>query len=224
MFLVCILVRCALLCLIFWMQIWMFHAHFIHACGFSSVFGSLKGSCRAEREEKITGADIICFCHVGLASWLTQCGPVRHGCQVDVPAHILRHNACTYPTHWPTPIHTRGCAGVIPAQPRACRACRASYVDTEKEITHLRVLTPTLNEHSFLLAKREHTETGLAGFTYSRPALFQGRRLMDCLKQEYRTKDFTSCRPDYALCVFSGVHHRVCICAAVHAFLALCRC
>lgn len=38
-------------------------------------------------------------------------------------------------------------------------ACRASYVDTldtEKEITHLRVLTPTLNEHSFLLAKREH--------------------------------------------------------------------
>lgn len=103
-------------------------------------------------------------------------------------------------------------------------ACRASYVDTEKEITHLRVLTPTLNEHSFLLAKREHTETGLAGFTYSRPALFQGRRLMDCLKQEYRTKDFTSCRPDYALCVFSGVHHRVCICAAVHAFLALCRC
>ena len=71
----------------------------------SSVFGPLKGSCGAEGEEKITGADIICFCHVGLASDLTHCGPVRHGRQVDVPAHMLQHDALTYPTH--TDTHMR---------------------------------------------------------------------------------------------------------------------
>lgn len=100
-------------CIILWMCIRMFYVRFIHACGFSLVFGPLKGSCGAEREEKITGADIICFCHVGLASGLTQCGPVRHRCQVDVPAHIRRHNARTCLTHWCTPVHTRGCAATI---------------------------------------------------------------------------------------------------------------
>lgn len=68
-------------------------------CVIFSVFGPLKGSCRAEGEEKITGADIICFCHVDLASDLTQCGPVRHGRQVDVPAHMLRQDACMHPAH-----------------------------------------------------------------------------------------------------------------------------
>lgn len=62
-----------------------------YVCEISSVFGPLKGSCGAEGEEKITGADIICFCHVGLASGLTHCGPVRHGRQVGVPAHMYRH-------------------------------------------------------------------------------------------------------------------------------------
>lgn len=78
-----------------------------YVCVISSVFGPLKGSCGAEGEEKITGADIICFCHVGLASGLTHCGPVRHGRQVDVPAHMLQHGARTYPTH--TDTHTRLC-------------------------------------------------------------------------------------------------------------------
>lgn len=77
-----------------------------YVCVFSSVFGPLKGSCGAEGEEKITGADIICFCHVGLASGLTHCGLVRHGRQVDVPAHMLRTDARTYPTHTD---HTCGC-------------------------------------------------------------------------------------------------------------------
>lgn len=40
-------------------------------------------------EEKITGADIICFCHVGLASALTLCGPVRYKRCMDLPAHML---------------------------------------------------------------------------------------------------------------------------------------
>lgn len=74
-------------------------------CVIFSVFGPLKGSCRAEGEEKITGADIICFCHVDLASDLTQCGPVRHGRQVDVPAHMLRQDACMHPAHSLTRMH-----------------------------------------------------------------------------------------------------------------------
>lgn len=82
------------------------HVH-VYVCVISSVFGPLKGSCGAEGEEKITGADIICFCHVGLASGLTHCGPVRHGRQVDVPAHMLRHDACTDPKH--TYTHMRLC-------------------------------------------------------------------------------------------------------------------
>lgn len=63
-------------------------------CVSPSVFGPLKGSCRAEGEEKITGADIICFCHVDSTSDLTQCGPVQRGRQVDVPAHMLQRHAC----------------------------------------------------------------------------------------------------------------------------------
>ena len=72
-------------------------------CAFISVW-PFKRFLRGEGEEKITGADIICFCHVGLASGLTHCGPVRHGRQVDVPAHMLQHEACTYPTHTDTHI------------------------------------------------------------------------------------------------------------------------
>lgn len=68
----------------------------------SSVFGPLKGSCGAEGEEKITGADIICFCHVGLASGLTHCGSLRHGRQVDVPAHMHQHDVHTCPKHTDT--------------------------------------------------------------------------------------------------------------------------
>lgn len=184
MFLVCILVRCALLCLIFWMHIWMFHAHFIHACGFSSVFGSLKGSCRAEREEKITGADIICFCHVGLASWLTQCGPVRHGCQVDVPAHILRHNACTYPTHWPTPIHTRGCAGMtcMHAEP---------HMQTQKKKSHTYVFSHPhwMSTVSFLL--KENTYRDRTGRFYIFPtSSFPRQKIDGLLKTGIQNKGF----------------------------------
>lgn len=80
---------------------------------FFSVFGPLKGSCRAEGEEKITGADIICFCHVDLASGLTHCGPVRHGRQVGVPAHMLRRDAYTYPTH--TDTHMQFCRDKVRA-------------------------------------------------------------------------------------------------------------
>lgn len=109
-----------------------------YLCVISSVFGPLKGSCGAEGEEKITGADIICFCHVGLASGLTHCGPVRHGRQVDVPAHMLRHGARTYPTH--TDTHMRLCRDNL----RACRAWYA-HADTfcREKVTHLHILTPT---------------------------------------------------------------------------------
>lgn len=64
----------------------------------SSVCGPLNGSCRAEGEERITGADIICYCHVDLASGLRYCGPVQYECQVAVPAHMLRQDARTDPT------------------------------------------------------------------------------------------------------------------------------
>lgn len=74
----------------------------------SSVFGPLKGSCRAEGEEKITGADIICFCHVDLTSGLTHCGPVLYGCQVNVPAHMLWHDARASPTRSDTRVQPRG--------------------------------------------------------------------------------------------------------------------
>lgn len=62
---------------------------YVCVCVSLSVFGPLKGSCRAEGEEKITGADIICFCHVDSTSESTQCGPVQRGRKVDVPAHML---------------------------------------------------------------------------------------------------------------------------------------
>lgn len=82
---------------------------YVCVCVISSVFGPLKGSCGAEGEEKITGADIICFCHVGLASGLTHCGPVRHGRQVDVPAHMLQHDAHARTQHILTHTHMRLC-------------------------------------------------------------------------------------------------------------------
>lgn len=71
------------------------------------MFGPLKGSCGAEGEEKITGADIICFCHVDLASGLTHCGPVLYACQMDVPAHMLRHDVRTSPTRTDTHAGTK---------------------------------------------------------------------------------------------------------------------
>lgn len=71
------------------------HVHdYARVCVSLAVFGPLKGSCRAEGEEKITGADIICFCHVDSTSDLTQCGPVQRRRQVDVPAHMLQRDAC----------------------------------------------------------------------------------------------------------------------------------
>lgn len=143
-------------------------------CVFSSVFGPLKGSCGAEGEEKITGADIICFCHVGLASGLTHCGPVRHGCQVDVPAHMLRHDACTYATHSRT--HTRACAEM-------------TYVLTEPDMlthstqkkSHTYAFSHphrcALNSRSSLPAKRSLTpRQAWHGSARSPPGLFPGIR------------------------------------------------
>lgn len=113
------------------------HVH-RYVCVISSVFGPLKGSCGAEGEEKITGADIICFCHVGLASGLTHCSLVRHGRQVDVPAHMLWPDARTYPTH--TDTHMRLCRDDL-------RAYRVWYAQADtfciEKVTHLHILTPT---------------------------------------------------------------------------------
>lgn len=79
-------------------------------CDFS-VFGPLKGSCRAEGEEKITGADIICFCHVDLASGLTHWpSPTRtpSGCTCT---HAPTRR--THPTH--TDTHMRLCRDKVRA-------------------------------------------------------------------------------------------------------------
>lgn len=125
---------------------------------FSSVFGALKGSCRAEGEEKITGADIICFCHVGLASGLTHCGLVRHRRQVYVPAHMLLHNECAYLTR--CCVHADGHSWK-----------RITYMHTEvdmlthsaqkKSHTPTHSHTHTVNTQSSLRTKC-HTEAGLA--------------------------------------------------------------
>lgn len=71
------------------------------------MFGPLKGSCRAEGEEKITGADIICFCHVDLTSGLTHCGPVLYACQVYL--HTCSDTMCARPpTRTDTHVKRRG--------------------------------------------------------------------------------------------------------------------
>lgn len=72
------------------------------------MFGPLKGSCRAEGEEKITGADIICFCHVDLTSGLTHCGPVRYACQVYLHTCSDTMRARPPPTRTDTHVKRRG--------------------------------------------------------------------------------------------------------------------
>lgn len=93
------------------------------------MFGPLKGSCRAEGEEKITGADIICFCHVDLTSGLTHCGPVLYGCQVDVPAHMLQHDVRTSPTR--TDTHVRGQNVCVQGQRSASHTPTQSCAQTD---------------------------------------------------------------------------------------------
>lgn len=118
----------------------------------SSVFGPLKGSCKAEGEEKITGADIICFCHVDLTSGLTHCGPVLYPCQADVPAHMLRHDVRTSPTHTDTHVQRRG------DKMRACRARGA-------QVTHLCSLVPRQMHagHSCFSSFSHHSQGAIAG-------------------------------------------------------------
>lgn len=81
------------------------HVECVHGyvCVISSVFGPLKGSCGAEGEEKITGADIICFCHVGLASGLTH---TLWPSQTRTPSGCTCTHASTRRTHTRTDTHT----------------------------------------------------------------------------------------------------------------------
>lgn len=119
------------------------------------MFGPLKGSCKAEGEEKITGADIICFCHVDLTSGLTHCGPVLHPCQADVPAHMLRHDVRTSPTRTDMHVQRRG------DKMRACRARGAQVTHTYAVLCPDRCMLGICVFHHFHIIPREP----LQGFT-----------------------------------------------------------
>lgn len=73
----------------------------------SSVFGPLKGSCRAEGEEKITGADIICFCHVDLTSGLTHTVAQSYTDAKWMYLHTCSDTMCARPRR----VLTRTCSG-----------------------------------------------------------------------------------------------------------------
>lgn len=131
------------------------------------MFGPLKGSCRAEGEEKITGADIICFCHVDLTSGLTHCGPVLYRCQVHVPAHMLRHEVRTSATRTDTHVQPRG---------DKMRACRASGA----QVTHRRSLVPREMHagHSHFPSFPHHSQGAVAGIYAARSYSLHKARLI----------------------------------------------
>lgn len=117
------------------------HMFYVHkcVCFLSLSVWPFKRFLQGRGEEKITGADIICFCHVDSTSDLTQCGPIQHGRRVDIPAHMLQRDARTRPETW-AGAHAH------------VRLCRGHYTDTHwrevKHKCHCFVILPLLQKFS----------------------------------------------------------------------------
>lgn len=98
-------------------------------CDFISVWPFkrfLQG--RGGREDNGSRHYLLLSCRLNVRPH-THCGPVLYGCQVNVPAHMLRHNVRTSTTRTDTHVQWRG--------DKMC-ACRARGA----EVTHLRGLAP----------------------------------------------------------------------------------